>query len=730
MEPKEDKTRIYVGGLGEKVTSDDLMKIFSSLGDVKTVDIVRTKGRSFGYVDFFPSSDKSLSKLFSTYNGCVWKGGRLRLEKAKEHYLARLNREWAEDAQLASTPPTECGDGDKDTASLEKTEKVVDSPKNLHIFFPRLRKVKALPFSGTGKHKYSFQRVEAPPLPMYFCDCEEHFVPSCTAKGKEMQNHTAKEEEMHGLAAESGGVNEEELNIMNSVMKKLFERENVSKSASHETGPADDGHDSIKLIKDLQFSENEKDEDDIVINVVSRGNNKMALSRCQEKSTTLPINQKSTFRETRNSKGRLAQSEPESQKNPKKRKSLFSEESTRDEFVSANPGVDMNLQTPLGAQGAGTKSGVKQSTTDCSWSQKLSWRALVGGKDSSVFNVSNILPVVASTKEADNAVESIEDLQFDENETGEDDLIINEVSKRNNRKKLPGNQEQGAKSTVIQKSTSNEIQTAEDTRVQSVHQAQNKSTPPRKKKKKSLNREESDGNEFVFTIPECSGTLQKHTNGSSNPSRAEPTEPESSVKQSIPNPSESQKSSCGELVGEKDKVYGGFDGRPSETNGSTSKSGRGSSWFQKSPWTQLVTENNNSFSITQIAPGITFKNHELTKPQGVPNTVKKDDNKGSNLVKEDKSESSRGGSTTVNNRKEGGVASNLPEKNQQTVVGNIEASASIVEYNNDSVQKQMPNEDVSIGETCSFMRSAASLKEWAKTKAALSGSHKRKSNEK
>ncbi|KAJ0090261.1 hypothetical protein Patl1_14021 [Pistacia atlantica] len=744
MEPKEDKTRIYVGGLGEKVTSDDLMKIFSSLGDVKTVDIVRTKGRSIGYVDFFPSSDKSLSKLFSTYNGCVWKGGRLRLEKAKEHYLAQLNREWAEDAQLVSLPPTECGDGDKDTASLEKSEKVVDSAKNLHIFFPRLRKVKALPFSGTGKHKYSFQRVEAPPLPMYFCDCEEHFVPSCTAKGKEMQNHTAKEEEMHGLAAESGGVNEEELNIMNSVMKKLFERENVSKSASHETGPADDGHDSIKLIEDLQFSENEEDEDNIVINVVSRGNNKMALSRCQEKSTTLPINQKSTFRETRNSKGRLVQSEPESQKNPKKRKSLFSEESTRDEFVSANPGVDLNLQTPLGAERAGTKS------------------------------------VVASTKEADNAVESIEDLQFDENETGEDDLIINVVSKRNNRKKLPGNQEQGAKSTVIQKSTSNEIQTAEDTRVQSVHQAQNKSTPPRKKKKKSLNREESDGNEFVFTIPECSGTLQKHTNGSSNPSRAEPTEPESSVKQSIPNPSESQKSSCGELVGEKDKdeftvsnmlrdistkeeqpvsdvpnapestdsenkfaryenlqgksnnkeIVEVLDGPPSETNGSTSKSGRGFSWFQKSPWTQLVTEDNNSFSITQIAPGITFKNRELTKPQGVPNTVKKDDNKGGNLVKEDKSESSRSGSTTVSNRKEGGVASNLPEKNQQTVVGNIEASASIVEYNNDSVQKQMPNEDVSIGETCSFMRSAASLKEWAKTKAALSGSHKRKSNEK
>lgn len=62
----EEQTRIHVGGLGEKVTDDDLSKIFSSLGEVKAVDIVRTKGRSFAYVDFCPSSHKSLSKLLST----------------------------------------------------------------------------------------------------------------------------------------------------------------------------------------------------------------------------------------------------------------------------------------------------------------------------------------------------------------------------------------------------------------------------------------------------------------------------------------------------------------------------------------------------------------------------------------------------------------------------------------------------------------------------------------
>lgn len=30
------------------------------------------------------------------YNGCKWKGGVLRIEKAKEHYIDRLRREWVE----------------------------------------------------------------------------------------------------------------------------------------------------------------------------------------------------------------------------------------------------------------------------------------------------------------------------------------------------------------------------------------------------------------------------------------------------------------------------------------------------------------------------------------------------------------------------------------------------------------------------------------------------------
>lgn len=78
------------------------------------------------------------------YNGCVWKGGRLRLEKAKEHYLARLRREWEEDALLASSAsPTDVDVlADKKMESSEKPKKDLSSEKKqLRIYFPRLGKV-------------------------------------------------------------------------------------------------------------------------------------------------------------------------------------------------------------------------------------------------------------------------------------------------------------------------------------------------------------------------------------------------------------------------------------------------------------------------------------------------------------------------------------------------------------------------------------------------------------
>ncbi|EPS66732.1 hypothetical protein M569_08046, partial [Genlisea aurea] len=167
--------RIYVGGLGPSVAEDDIKKVFTSpqLGTVNSVEIIRSKSRSFAYLDFDPVSENGISKLFGKYNGCLWKGGRLRLEKAKEHYLIRLKREWDEaNAEQLNVPKND----KHETAALKKQSKDFENapPHHLNIYFPKLRKIKAIPLKGSGKHKYSFQRVEVPPMPVNFCDCEEH----------------------------------------------------------------------------------------------------------------------------------------------------------------------------------------------------------------------------------------------------------------------------------------------------------------------------------------------------------------------------------------------------------------------------------------------------------------------------------------------------------------------------------------------------------------------------
>lgn len=79
------------------------------------------------------------------YNGCMWKGGRLRLEKAKEHYLIRLRREWQEEAENASDASRGNADASGHTVSLGKPKKAPSSDKmQLQIFFPKLKKVSSL----------------------------------------------------------------------------------------------------------------------------------------------------------------------------------------------------------------------------------------------------------------------------------------------------------------------------------------------------------------------------------------------------------------------------------------------------------------------------------------------------------------------------------------------------------------------------------------------------------
>lgn len=70
-------------------------------------------------------------------------------------------------------------------------------------------------FKGSGKHKYSFQRIEIPPLPIHFCDCEEHCLPLAETNCKSFEYSTNQ----------NSAIGKKEINVMNSVMQKLFEGE-------------------------------------------------------------------------------------------------------------------------------------------------------------------------------------------------------------------------------------------------------------------------------------------------------------------------------------------------------------------------------------------------------------------------------------------------------------------------------------------------------------------------
>lgn len=118
--------------------------------------------------------------------------------------------------------------------------------------------VKSLPFKGTGKHKYSFQRVEVPSLPIHFCDCEEHCEPPEAAIEKYQ-------------SALNSAAYEKELSIMNSVMSKLFAKENSEMDPSRKPEVDTEVNNVDNYENDVQVggteAANEEDEDNLVTNI-------------------------------------------------------------------------------------------------------------------------------------------------------------------------------------------------------------------------------------------------------------------------------------------------------------------------------------------------------------------------------------------------------------------------------------------------------------------------------
>lgn len=126
--------------------------------------------------------------------------------------------------------------------------------------------MKSLAQVGIGKHKYSFQRIQVPDIPTHFCDCEEHslaFPPPLNKKqSSELENA-------------SYAINEQELDIMNSVMNKIFERANPSKQVSRKS-ESKNGKDELVAAENDE-EDTLTDEDNLVINLANGKDDTMDL---------------------------------------------------------------------------------------------------------------------------------------------------------------------------------------------------------------------------------------------------------------------------------------------------------------------------------------------------------------------------------------------------------------------------------------------------------------------
>ncbi|KAJ4875241.1 RNA-binding (RRM/RBD/RNP motifs) family protein [Raphanus sativus] len=701
--------RLHVGGLGESVGRDDLLKIFSPMGSVEAIEFVRTKGRSFAYIDFSPASENSLTKLFSTYNGCKWKGGKLRLEKAKEHYMARLKREWAESASV----PTD--------ETVKAPDKSSAPSTHLNIFFPRLRKVKAMPLSGTGKHKYSFQRVAVPSLlPKTFCDCEEHSA-----------SLTPRETHARDLEAINVGINEEEVNIMNSVMNKLLQRD-----------------DSIIINEKDDSFVNENDEiivdtkDNIVINVVSNGKDMM-----DTELDILSRKRKSMLDQTPAGEG--AKGKPIHPN--KKRQSIIPEGSGRQEASLAIR--EKKKPSEVDPDEPSRTTGVKRSTDNISWSQKSSWKALVANGTSSNFSVSSFLPDFSSSKAVQPASDT--DVEGSDHTESEDTHVEGSEHSESEESDVEGSEpeESDVEGSEHSEPDDNDVEGSEHSEPEDADVVGSDHSEP----------EDADVEGSDLSEPEdAEGSDHSEPEDTdlvgSDHSEPEDTdlvgsdhsEPEDTVVADISVDAETvelaastegdgedrslnvekdenlAEDSDAEKESSEDSVDHDVDEEETERGEleGCKKSAGGSLWLQKASWTQLVRDQNASFSITQLFPGsASDKSEAVSVSDSGDGQFSNSNQSGTGMKQRDDSYSTNGVEAAV-----------VHGASSSTALRNLKENEQIVKAKNASGgsrlgAKKPIRREIGSGETCAFMRSETSVNEWKRAKKALGEPGRKKKSE-
>eukprot|EP01114_Cavostelium_apophysatum_P016480 TRINITY_DN4698_c0_g1_i1.p1 TRINITY_DN4698_c0_g1~~TRINITY_DN4698_c0_g1_i1.p1 ORF type:complete len:354 (+),score=91.81 TRINITY_DN4698_c0_g1_i1:61-1122(+) len=88
------ETRLFIGGLAPEVTELDLRDRFSAFGKITDVDLIKREGlKRFGYISILPSQANSITKCLTSLHKSKWKGYQLNIEKAREHWKIKFDRE-------------------------------------------------------------------------------------------------------------------------------------------------------------------------------------------------------------------------------------------------------------------------------------------------------------------------------------------------------------------------------------------------------------------------------------------------------------------------------------------------------------------------------------------------------------------------------------------------------------------------------------------------------------
>ncbi|KAI3901456.1 hypothetical protein MKW92_008195 [Papaver armeniacum] len=717
--------RIFVGGLGLSVTAADMEKTFSSLGSINGVEIVRTSGRSFAYMDFQPNSSKALNKLFSMYNGCVWKGGRLKLEKAKEHYLVRLKREWDEEAQIANEAlkvKEEEPVVEKKIEQSEKLKSLTQEAMQLNIYIPRFRKVKPLPFRGSGKHKYSFQRIEVPPLPIHFCDCEEHCRPV----------ETMKKEHVNALEMEtdSGVADEEELDMMRSVLDKILRRENSSGVASRGTEIIKEADESTQPNDDLQDGDNEVvgeegGADDLVINMVSSENVRLPLMGSQGRRT-ISTDKESNFRKRQLSVDAPTSKKPIVQKRKhtepfdspdhtanKKARLNLGEESNQDVFTpttSKKKGSSTTVAIEAKAVAKAAKHSTPEQKSDTqpsakgfSWTQKSPWKKMVGETSDMAFSISHILPEtttndlspISNHLDAENPTSSRRKNKVKKPKTKSTEKVSKDLERGIDAQENLTTERPAIIPFQIMSGDSEERGEAKPTDPErGIQQSQRKSSVDRADdlplKKKGITQDELATASATTEVP-----LKIHSEDSDPLEDPKPTERKTVINQS-----------------------------------------KGPSWTQKSSWKNLVGETSNStFSLTHIFQNIASTPENTQEANNLGTASSSDIKPASNFFGQGWkfNEISKDG----NQKDKVNEGSSSQVSKSECEGGSLAGSKGVfdlfrkISENENEVGKPNKNvvENAVAANVSPFMRSEASQKEYLKLKKSLSGSKKRKKGE-